>query len=122
VTLPAKQQGMTLLGFVFVLAFLLSIAYLGIKIAPIYMSYFSVVDAMKKVALEPGAGALPSSQLQDRLNKVLYVNYVEGLKPENLKVVRTRTGKEIQLNYDVNEHIVGNLSVCIHFEKIVPIR
>lgn len=121
-TLPAKQQGMTLIGFIFVLAFMLIIAYLGIKIVPIYLNYFSIVDGMEKVALEPGIGSQSNTAIMRRLQSVLYVNYSEGLDASNLVIVRTREGKEIRLNYESREPIVANLSVCIEFHKAVALR
>lgn len=122
VTLPARQKGMTLIGFVFVLAFLLSIAYMGMKIVPVYMSYFSVVDAIESVAMEPGINRHSVATIKGKLSKRLYVNYAEGLTPDSIKVVRTRNGKEIQLDYEVREHIVGNIDVCIAFNKVVVLN
>ncbi|MGA9573616.1 MAG: DUF4845 domain-containing protein, partial [Lysobacterales bacterium] len=50
-----KQSGMTLIGFIFVLSFVIFISYIGMKIAPIYMEYYSVVSAMNGVANERGS-------------------------------------------------------------------
>lgn len=122
VNLPAKQQGMTLIGFVFILAFLLFIAYLGIKIIPHYLNYFSVVDAMQKVALEPNISRATTNVVQGKLKSVLFVNYAEGIKPENLKVVRTAQGNQIILDYRVEEPIAGNLFVLLHFQKTITLR
>ena len=121
-TQPGKQQGITLIGFVFVLAFLLMVAYIGMKVVPVYISYFSVMDAINEVVAEPGIGGESTRAIRDKISKRLYVNYAEGLTPESIRVVRTRNGKEIQVNYDVTEHIAGNLSVCIHFEKSIYVR
>lgn len=117
-----KQRGMTLIGFIFVLAILLFVAYLGIKIVPHYLNYYSVTDAMNKVALEPGASQAGVTTIRARLKNVLFVNYVEGLKEENLKVLRTGRGIQIVLDYTILEPIAGNLSVSIHFEKVVTVR
>lgn len=122
VNLPAKQKGMTLIGFVFILAFLLFIAYLGIKIVPHYLNYFSVIDAMEKVALEPNIGRATTNVVQSKLKNVLFVNYVEGIKPENLKVVRTGAGNQIILDYRIEEPIAGNISVLLHFQKTITLR
>ena len=113
---------MTLIGFIFVLGILLFVAYLGIKIVPHYLNYYSVVDAMNKVALEPGANQSGVTAIRARLKNVLFVNYVEGIKPENIKVLRTGRGIQIALDYMILEPIAGNLSVSIHFTKTVTVR
>ena len=53
-----KQRGITLIGFIFVLSFALFISFIGMKIGPIYMEYYSVVSAMNGVASERGSANL----------------------------------------------------------------
>ena len=50
-----KQNGITLIGFIFVLSFVIFMSFIGMKIGPIYMEYFAVVSAMNGVAAEQGS-------------------------------------------------------------------
>ena len=51
----SRQHGMTLIGFLFVLAAALFVAYIGMKLVPIYLNHYSLVSAMKSLADEPDA-------------------------------------------------------------------
>ncbi|MEO6263523.1 MAG: DUF4845 domain-containing protein, partial [Luteimonas sp.] len=48
------QSGMTLLGFVIVLGVAGLFAYVGMKLIPMYSEYYSVKQALKGLAVEPG--------------------------------------------------------------------
>ena len=53
-----KQSGMTLIGFIFVLGFVIFFSFIGMKIGPIYLEYYGVVSAMDGVASERGSANL----------------------------------------------------------------
>lgn len=122
VNAPNKQKGMTLMGFVLVLGILLAAAYMGMKIVPHYMNYFSISDAIDNVVNDPAGSRRSVAAIRSDLKNVLFVNYVEGLKPENLRVLRTGQGKQVILDYYVVEPIAGNLSVSIHFQRTAVIK
>ena len=70
-----KQRGITLIGFIFVLSFALFIAFIGMKIGPIYMEYYSVVSAMNGVASERGSAKLSAYDIRVKVLNRLYVSY-----------------------------------------------
>ena len=49
-----KQSGLSLVGFLVVLAVVGFAAYVGMKLFPMYQEYYSVTSAMKGLANEPG--------------------------------------------------------------------
>lgn len=110
------------MGFVLVLGVLLMFAFLGMKIVPHYMNYFAVTDAINNVVNDPEGSRRSVAAIRADLKNVLFVNYVEGLKPENLRVLRTGQGKQVILDYYVVEPIAGNMSVSIHFQKTATIK
>ena len=114
-----KAQGITLIGFVFVLGVLGFFLYAGMQIGPVYMDHMSVVKAMKIVANE---GVNPSpGEIKSRITKLLYVSYVEQVKAEDFKVVRGN-GRELRVKYEVEKDFIGNLSFKIKFEESVSLN
>ena len=73
-----NQRGITLIGFVVMLALVGVLAYLGMKVFPIYEQFFSVRSAMKGVASEPGVGEMDPAKIKDLFFRRLYVNYADG--------------------------------------------
>lgn len=111
-----KQQGMTLVSFVVVLAAVGFVLYLGMKLFPMYQEYYAVRTAMKSVANEPGSAGLDPSQLQDMLFKRLDISYSDSVKPENVSFERGDRGLKMHVAYEVRRPLVGNLDVVGKFE------
>ena len=114
-----KAQGITLIGFVFVLGVLGIFFYAGMQIVPVYMDHMSVVKAMKTVANE---GGNPSpGEIKSRISKLLYVSYVDQVSADDFKVVRGN-GRELRVNYEVERDFIGNLSFKMKFEDSVTLN
>jgi hypothetical protein len=117
----SRQQGMSLLGFIFVLILVLFTVYIGIKLVPIYLNHFSVVSDMKAVAEEPGSANLPPNILRRNLITRLQVSYVDHVKPENITIERTNPPQMV-IEYQVEEHLIGNIDVVVKFKRVEPLR
>ena len=113
-----NQQGITLIGFVVMLALVGVLAYLGMKVFPIYQQFFSVRSAMKGVASEPGVGEMDPAKIKDLFFRRLYVDYAdEDLKPENVRIERKDNGYTLQVQYEVRRPLVADLDIVGKFDK-----
>jgi hypothetical protein len=114
-----KQSGMTLIGFIIVLALVLFMSFIGMKIAPIYLEYYSVVSAMNGVAKERGSANLSPYDVKVKVLNRLYLSYsAENVKEQHIKLVR-RNGVYLRIAYDVRKPVIGNLDVMATFDKSV---
>ena len=113
-----SQRGITLIGFVVILALVGVLAYLGMKVFPIYEQFFSVRSAMKGVASEPGVGQMDPAKIKDLFFRRLYVNYAdEDLKPENIKIERKDNGYTMTVNYEVRRPLIADLDIIGKFNE-----
>ena len=112
-----KQGGLSLLGFLVVLAVVGFAAYIGMKLFPMYQEYYSVRSAMKGLANEPGVADMDPAKIQDLFFRRLYINYSENVKPQNVKFERTEGGWKMRVNYEVRRPLVGNLDVVGRFDS-----
>lgn len=112
-----KQSGLSLVGFLVVLAVVGFAAYIGMKLFPMYQEYYSVQSAMKGLANEPGVADMDPAKVQDLFFRRLYINYSENVKPQNVKFERTDGGWKMRVNYEVRKPLVGNLDVVGRFDK-----
>jgi hypothetical protein len=115
-----KQKGMTLIGFIFVLAFVIFISFIGMKIGPMYMEYYSVVSAMNGIASERGSARLSPYQIKLRFLTRLNVSYTENVRESHIKLIRGN-GVHMRVTYEVRKPIVGNLDVVAKFDKSVQL-
>ena len=114
-----KQRGMTLIGFVIVLSFVIFISFIGMKIAPIYMEYYSVVSAMNGVASERGSANLSPFDIRVKVLNRLYVSYsADNVKEQHIKLFRNN-GVNLRIAYEVRKPVIGNLDVIAKFDKTV---
>ncbi len=114
-----KQEGMTIIGFIFVLGLVVFVVYLGLRITPIYLEYYSVVSAMNGVASERGSAQFSPYDIKARVLNRLYVSYTDqNVKEEHIKVVR-RDGVHLRIVYEVRKPVIGNLDVVASFDRMV---
>ena len=111
----AKQTGLTLIGFLFVLAIAGFFAFLIMRLFPVYTEYYSVVSDMKGLANEPGIANQSPAKIQDLFFRRLYISYSENVKPENVKVQRTDNGWKMDVSYEVRKPLISNLDVVGKF-------
>jgi len=111
-----NERGMTLLGFVIVLAVVGFFAYVAMRLFPMYQEYYSVRSAMKGLAAEPGIGTQDPARIQDLFFRRLYINYSENVKKEHVKLRRVDNGWEMNVQYEVRRPLVGNLDVVGKFQ------
>ncbi|TDR16290.1 DUF4845 domain-containing protein [Marinicella litoralis] len=113
-----KAQGITLIGFVFVLAVLGFFLFAGMQIVPVYMDHASVVKAMKAEAAE-SSGKSPN-EIKKSLGFRLGVSYVTEVKSSDFKIVRGN-GRELQVKYEVKRPFLYNLSFVMEFAETVQL-
>ena len=111
-----KQGGLSLLGFLVVLAVVGFAAYIGMKLFPMYQEYYSVRTALKSLSNEPGVGDMDPARIQDLFFRKLYISYSENVKPQNVKFERTDGGWKMRVFYEVRRPLVGNLDVVGNFD------
>jgi hypothetical protein len=116
-----NQRGLSLLGFIFILILVLFCTYIGIKIVPIYLNHMSLDSEVKAVASDPGSANRPPNTIRRELIRRLNVSYVDYVEPEHIAIER---GDQLNLavRYKVQEHLIGNMDVLIHFESVHPLR
>ena len=113
-----KQGGLSLVGFIFVLILGLLVAFLGMKIGPVYMEYYSVVTAMKSLASNSGSARSTPREIRQQLRLKLDMNYSSNVEDKHIKITRG-TAVNLRVAYEFREPIIGNLDVIMKFDKSV---
>ena len=115
-----QQRGITLMGFVMVLAVVGFAAFVFMKLFPVYSEYYAVVADMKGIAAEPGVVAMAPEVVKDKLFRRFYVSYVTSVKNENVKITRNN-GYNLNVKYEVRQPLVYNLDFVAKFDKTVDL-
>jgi Tfp pilus assembly protein PilE len=108
-TVLKQQHGMTFIGLVLIIAAIVFFAVLAMKVAPPYMEFMNVKNAIKKTA-----NAVDTSSKNDvarAFDKSATVDDITVVKGADLTVANG----VISAQYQVVVPIVGNASVLLDF-------
>lgn len=110
-----NQGGMTLVGFIIVLAVVGLFAYVGMKLFPMYSEFYSVKKALAGLKTEPGIADQDPGKIEDLFFRRLYVSYAESVTKDNVKVERMEGGWKMTVDYEVRKPMIYNLDVVGKF-------
>jgi hypothetical protein len=117
-----RQRGMTLIGFIFVLAFVLFFVYIGIKLVPIDLNHMSVASEVKALAQVPASANTPPNTLRRDLMTRLQVSYVDYVEPSHISVQQGGRERSLVVEYQVETHLIANIDAVLSFKAEEPLR
>lgn len=122
-----NQQGMTLIGMLFVAAVIVFCAILAMKIIPAYIENYTVVSSAKALNKLPqgernGPPSIVRRVLMEKLNNQLYVNGIVGLGRKNIRMKLNNKIYVIQIDYEKRVPLFANLTLLIHFNDTVNVN
>ena len=112
-----KQQGMSFLGLVIILAAVLSVVLAGIKVVPAYIEFMSVKKVMKKIANEPNLKDMTKKEIADEFDRGANIDYITVVTGKNIEFSADENGKPVAtIEYQVVKPLMGNLSALMDFK------
>ena len=112
-----KQQGMSFLGLVIILAAVLSVVLAGIKVVPAYIEFMSVKKVMKKIANEPNLKDMTKKEIADEFDRGANIDYITVVTGKDIEFSADENGKPVAtIEYQVVKPLVGNLSALMDFK------
>lgn len=119
--LPARQQGLTFLSWIFVLAIAVFFVLIGIKMVPTYIENFAIKDVLQNVARDRTTRDMSKRKIKESLLKRFRINGVYDFNREDIHIEKTRQGREIRVEYEVRKPVAGNVSIVMSFSDSVLI-
>lgn len=115
-----QQRGMTLIGWVLVLALIGFFATLAIRLVPMYQEYFSVVKVMNQMELELKDNQYSKQQVMLYLQRRFDIDYISSVKNDDIEIYRGRETPyvtKIVLDYEVRKPFIAQIDLIGHFHK-----
>jgi hypothetical protein len=134
VKLTKNQTGMSTIVLIVIIGLFGYAIFIGLKITPVYMEYFSVKSAVDGLAEEMKTRQMSKAQYMDLMRRRLDINYVniDGLTPSrdgcdktkkdvfHFKEVKKST--EVGVNYEKRIPMLANIDFLISFNYIRTIN
>jgi len=123
------QRGITIWGFLFVLAFIAIVVLFTLRAFPLYNEKFQVVSAMNSVTSRPDSAGLTLRQIQESFYKQITVTNIERFTSNNLKdyVFLEKAKKKgepniMRVKYMASNKLFADLYLTLEFDSSVPLN
>jgi hypothetical protein len=118
-----RQRGLTLVGFLIVLCMVLFFAYGAMRIAPMYLEYNALVNAMNGLKNDPMAKTYQPQEIKRRIEDSLWVSYASNnIRKEHMRISKKTDGINVRVAYEIREPFLGNIDIIGSFENTVVLR
>lgn len=116
-----KQQGMTMLGWIIVLAIIGIFAIAGLRIGPMYLEFYKINSVLDAVVEEVGGEGTTKQDIYAYLSKRFDIEAVNVIDAREVKIERKGEFYEVGVDYDARSEFIGNLSFIANFQKAVEV-
>jgi len=117
----AKQRGLTLVGWLLLLAPLALVFYAGVRLTPIYLNYMKVAHSLESMKSEYKAETASLTDLKKSLEKQFDVQSIDFPTVKDLTIQRDGKNWVIDATYDDQAPLFSNISLQVSFHKSVSL-
>ena len=109
-----KQQGLTLIGFIFMAALVAGAGILVFRAVPIYNEYFTMQRILKSIDL--GNQDASPAEIRKQFELKTSADYVYEIKSRDLQISKENGRIILSVPYQRTIPIAGNVSILFVFE------
>jgi Tfp pilus assembly major pilin PilA len=121
-----KQQGMTLIGWVIVLALIAFFATMAMRLIPMYQEYYGVLQIMDTMKVELKNNKLSKNQTELLLVKKFDTGYIKSVDTrKNVQILRGKNTPyitKIVIDYEVREPFMFQIDFIGHFVTQIDVE
>jgi Tfp pilus assembly major pilin PilA len=113
-----NQRGMTLIGWVIVLALIAFFATLIMRLLPMYQEYYGVLQVMSSIEEELEGNNLSKNQVELLLFKKFDTGYIKSVKSDNIEILRGKNSAyitKVVIDYEVRKPFIAHIDLVGHF-------
>jgi hypothetical protein len=116
-----KQQGLTFLSWLVLLVMVGVFIMVGIKITPVYLEHYAVVNTLESMKEEPLVSRKPLREIRTMLMRRFDTNSIYDLTKDEVVIKRSGGVTTITVAYEERRHVMGNLSLVMTFEDSIEL-
>ena len=114
-----RQEGVTAIGWLIILGLIGFFVLLTLKMVPTYMEYYKIVSTLESLEEE---SALDTRGIRDLIERRFDISYVSTISHKDVRIQSAGKFYRVTAKYDAIEHLFGNVSVLMKFEKQVMVN
>jgi Tfp pilus assembly major pilin PilA len=120
-----NQRGMTLIGWVIVLALIAFFATLAMRLVPMYQEYYGVLQVMSSMEQELQNNNLSKKQVETLLYRKFDTGYIHSVNDENIEIHRGKNSAyitKIVIDYEVRKPFIAHIDLVGHFKEEIDVE
>ncbi|WP_152221074.1 DUF4845 domain-containing protein [Pseudomonas sp. SCB32] len=118
-----SQKGMSLLGWLVILAVVAFLASAAFKVIPHYLDYYSLEKAITSVETDKAAEVRSVPEFYSYVSKAMLINGIRDLNLDEAMDVKLENNEfRAHLKYERREPLVQNIDLVVKFDKEFRVR
>jgi Domain of unknown function (DUF4845) len=109
-----RERGLTILGFLFVAAVVVTVALVGFRVFPAYVEYFAVQKALEQSVEDSPTGNI--AEIRRAFDRKTSAGYIESVRPSDVQVSRDGNKLVASVSWQRVLHMIGNASILLEFD------
>jgi len=112
-----------MIGWVFLLIPMALTLYAGLRVGPVCLNYWKVVQAMKTTASEfKNDETISVTEIRNALSKRFDIGYIDSPTATEIEVTKGEAGWQMTADYEGIAPLFADAAIVIAFKKTVPIN
>lgn len=109
-----RQQGLTLIGFIFLTAVIAALGIVAFRAVPIYNEYYTVSKILK--AINTDAKEATPVDIRNQFALKASADYLTDIKPRDLDITKENGVVVVSITYTRSVPLFANVSLLFDFE------
>lgn len=114
-----RQEGWTMWSLMFTLLILGSIAWIGLKIVPLYMENSTIRSSLKSLQNDRSLADASYEEIYELIDKRLDINGIRTIKEEDVEFVEEESYTQVRIDYEKRLPLVSNIDIILTFKNHV---
>ena len=110
----SRQSGLTIIGFVFVAAVVVTIAMIGFRVVPSYIEYFSVEKTLRQT-LQNASEGITVARFREEFALKASSDYIESVHGSDVDLRREGNVLIASADWTTTLPLIGNVSLLLEF-------
>ena len=114
--MKSKQQGVTVVGMLFIAGMIVFGAIMALKLVPAYIEYATIQNHLSELARAPDTRGASPQELRLAFNRRARIDNVTAVDGRDMTIEQNGGDLVLTIEYVTQIKMVGNISALIEFE------
>jgi len=109
-----RQRGVSMIGFLFVAAVVVTVALLAFRMMPAYIEYFTIQKALEGALAD--SNDLSVASIRKAMDRRLSADYADAITAKDVEVTKNGNVITAAVSWEKKLPVVKNVSILLEFD------